>query len=142
MAGWGELEHWEKSDLAQLLYDTHPIVGSLERVWALLSDEDIRRAVLIGACGLYHVCSHNFLHARDGATLVALYKTARFTMRMRHLMRSGNYIASMGELARNVPEKDRRLLEIAGSITGEEDEETFDHYSRLLLEWTSEVIGA
>ena len=142
VAGWGELEHWEKSDLAQLLYDTHPIVGSLEQVWALLSDEDIRRAVLIGACGLYHACSHNFLHARDGATLVALYKTARFTMRMRHLMRSGNYIASMGELARNVPEKDRRLLEIAGSITGEEDEETFDHYSRLLLEWTSEVIGA
>ena len=142
VAGWGELEHWEKSDLAQLLYDTHPIVGSLEQVWALLSDEDIRRAVLIGACGLYHACSHNFLHARDGATLVALYKTARFTMRMRHLMRSGNYIASMGELARNVPEKDRRLLEIAGSITGEEDEETFGHYSRLLLEWTSEVIGA
>ena len=142
VAGWGELEHWEKSDLAQLLYDTHPIVGSFERVWALLSDEDIRRAVLIGACGLYHACSHNFLHAGDGATLVALYKTARFTVRMRHLMRSGNYIASMGELARNVPEEDRRLLEIAGSITGEEDEETFGHYSRLLLEWTSEVIGA
>ena len=142
VAGWGELEHWEKSDLAQLLYDTHPIVGSLERVWALLSDEDIRRAVLIGACGLYHACSHNFLHARDGATLAALYKTARFTVRMRHLMRSGNYIASMGELARNVPEEDRHLLEIAGSITGEEDEETFGHYSRLLLEWTSEVIGA
>lgn len=142
VAGWGELEHWEKSDLAQLLYDTRPIVGSLERVWALLTDEDICRAVLIGACGLYHACSHNFLHARDGITLAALYKTARFIVRMRHLMRSGHYIASMGELARNVPAEDRRLLEVAGSITGEEDEETFAHYSCLLLEWTSAVIGA
>ena len=142
VAGEDELMGWERSDLLQLYLDTRPVTGSLECLHSLFTDADIRRAVRIGACNLYHACSHNFLHARDGATLAALYKTARFTVRMRHLMRSGNYIASMGELARNVPEEDRRLLEIAGSITGEEDEETFGHYSHLLLEWTSEVIGA
>ena len=140
VAGEDELMGWERSDLLQLYLDTRPVIGSLECLHSLFTDADIRRAVRIGACNLYHACSHNFLHARSSDALAGLYKAARFTVRMKHFMQTGSYIASMSELDKAATPADRRILNHArhaGSIT---DGDAFDLMSRDLLEWSSALI--
>ena len=137
VSGERELINWEKSDLLQLVLDTKPIIGSLEQLQYLFSDDDIHRSVLTGACNLYHACSHNFLHAKDINILAGLYKSARFTVRMKNFLETGNYIGSMKHLSELVTGKDRTILDIASS---EIHEKNFDEHSRILLEWTSEII--
>lgn len=137
VSGERELMNWEKSDLLQLVLDTKPIIGSLEHLQNLFNDEDIRRSVLTGACNLYHACSHNFLHAKDSNMLVGLYKAARFTVRMKHFLDTGSYISSMKLLSEHVTDKDRTILNIASSEFQEKD---FTEYSRILIEWASEII--
>lgn len=137
VSGERELMNWEKSDLLQLVLDTKPIIGSLEHLQNLFSDEDIRRSVLTGACNLYHACSHNFLHAKDSNMLVGLYKAARFTVRMKHFLDTGSYISSMKLLSEHVTDKDRTILNITSS---EFQEKKFTEYSRILIEWASEII--
>ena len=139
ISGERELMNWEKSDLLQLVLDTKPIIGSLEHLQNLFSDDDIRRSVLIGACNLYHACSHNFLHAKDSNMLVGLYKAARFTIRMKHFLDTGSYISSMKLLSEHVTDKDRTILNIASSEFLKND---FTEHSRILIEWTSEIITA
>lgn len=137
VSGERELMNWEKSDLLQLVLDTKPIIGSLEHLQNLFNDEDIRRSVLTRACNLYHACSHNFLHAKDSNMLVGLYKAARFTVRMKHFLDTGSYISSMKLLSEHVTDKDRTILNIASS---EFQEKYFTEYSRILIEWASEII--
>lgn len=137
VSGERELMNWEKSDLLQLVLDTKPIIGSLEHLQNLFSDDDIRRSVLTGACNLYHACSHNFLHAKDSNMLVELYKAARFTIRMKHFLDTGSYISSMKLLAEHVTDKDRTILNIASSEFQKND---FTERSRILIEWASEII--
>ena len=137
VSGERELINWEKSDLLQLVLDTKPIIGSLEQLQYLFSDDDIHRSVLTGACNLYHACSHNFLHAKDSNILAGLYKSTRFTDRMKNFLETGNYIGSMKHLYELVTGKDRTILDIASS---EIHEKNFDEHSRILLEWTSEII--
>ena len=132
VSGERELINWEKSDLLQLVLDTKPIIGSLEHLQNLFSDDDIRRSVLTGACNLYHTCSHNFLHAKDINTLVGLYKAARFTVRMKHFLDTGSYISSMKLLSEHVTDKDRTILNIASADFQEND---FTKRSHILIEW-------
>lgn len=140
VAGEGELVHWEKSDLIQLFLDTKPIVGSLKHLHSLFSDEDIRRAVLTGAGNLYHACSHNFLHKQDWELLVELYKTARFTVRMKYLWETGSYVSSLQRLKEKISELDRQILEMADGIVKKTSDTEFDYYSQKLLEWSSRTI--
>ena len=136
VAGRAELEGWERSDLLGLLLDTRPIVGSLEAICPPLCREDARLAVRIGACNLYHACSHNYLHARSYAVLQNLYKSARFTVRMKYYACTGSYLAAMRELEQVAPEPDRQLLQLCRSFPLTEETE-FDRLSRVLLEWAS-----
>lgn len=140
VSGVDELHNWEKSDLLSLVLDTVPIIGSLDNLRKLISEEDIRRAVLTGACNLYHACSHNFLHARSYESLVALYKMARFTVRLKHLHSTGIYVPSMAGLEETVASYDRNILEIAKNIKVCDDTESFEHFSSVLMEWASDVI--
>ncbi len=140
VAGEGELLGWEKSDLLQLVLDTRPIVGTLDGLRPLFSDSDVRRAVLIGACNIYHACLHNFLHERNTAALAGLYKAARFTVRMKHYLDTGEYIASMGRLAGSVSADSRRILDVAATVNNDMSGETFEADSRMLLDWAGKVI--
>lgn len=135
VAGWDELMGWERSDLLQLYLDTRPVFGSFDRIASFTAD-DIRRAVLSGACALYHTVSHNFLHARDKDMLAGLYKSARFTVRMKHYLESGEYISNMSRLSDMLPDgsDDRRILELASCI------DDFDSCSMILLEWAGKII--
>ena len=64
LSGKQELEHWEKSDLFQFYYDTAPVYGSIDKLAGLITKEDIGKAVLTGACNIYHMCVHNILHEK------------------------------------------------------------------------------
>lgn len=121
VAGEEELRGWEKADLLQLYLDTKPLYGSLEEIWTIFTEEDVRRAVLAGACNLYHASSHNFLHARDLDVLKGLYKAARFTVRMKYRMETGEYIASMARLEGLVSSGDMLILETARLLDGMND---------------------
>lgn len=140
VSGKAELLNWEKSDLLSLIVDTIPIVGSLDNLRSFISDEDISRAVLSGACNIYHACSHNFLHARSFDALAGLYKMARFTVRIKYLKTTGTYIPSMAVLEEAVSVPDKTIMLIAGNIKNEDDAESFDRLSRVLIEWASGII--
>lgn len=62
VSGKEELLAWEPSDLFQFYYDTIPIVGTLDLLLERIRLEDIRRAIRIGACNVYHMCAHNLVH--------------------------------------------------------------------------------
>lgn len=57
-----------------------------------LTEEDAKQAVYIGACNLYHGCSHNYLHAMEVDMLTALYKAAFFVLQAKYFCHSGTYI--------------------------------------------------
>ncbi len=91
VAGMPELLAWEKYDLLQLYLDTVPYFGSLDFLKEHFNKEDIKRAVRVGACNVYHAASHNFLHARDMVALKDIYKAARFVARMKYYLDTGIY---------------------------------------------------
>ncbi|MBQ3653581.1 MAG: nucleotidyltransferase domain-containing protein [Synergistaceae bacterium] len=110
VSGRDELMHWEASDLFQFCYDTVPIMGSLDEVFALLDKVAVRRAVLAGACNIYHGCVHNFLHERDAAILKGLCKSAAFVIQAEYFMNTGRYVRSHRELSALVSHEEREIL--------------------------------
>ena len=112
-----ELRAWE-SALAELC---PPITG-----------DDIRRAVQQGACAIYHASSHNILHARNWSILPELYKSARFTIRMKHYLQTGVYVSAFIELTAVADEEERTILEAKGPDT--------ENDAFMLLEWASKTM--
>lgn len=139
VAGREELENWDKADLFQFFFDTKAVYGRLEDIIASPSLEDAKRAAALGACSLYHACSHNFLHTESPELLAALYKSARFVLQAEHFCESGNYAAGYTELLPCLSGSGRDILET--SIKPERiSKNTVEKYSRLLLEWARERI--
>ena len=46
ISGRDELYHWSRSELFQFYHDTRPMMGSLDFIAPLVSETDIRRAIL------------------------------------------------------------------------------------------------
>lgn len=132
VCGWPELVRWEKSDLLSLLLDTKPICGDLSGLLETIGEEDFRRAVLSGACGVYHACVHNLLHERDLNLLKALYKSAFFTIRTRYFARTGTYLAARRDLLEAVEAAEREILLCQA--------EELEADSRRLLDWSKSLI--
>ena len=63
--------------------------GSLEKLFALVDTDSVKRAVKTGACNIYHACVHNFLHERDIKILAGLYKSAAFVIQAEYFLRRG-----------------------------------------------------
>ena len=135
VSGKHELLSWEPSELFGFYYDTKPWYGKLEELKTCFGIEDARRAVRIGACGIYHACAHNCLHENSGEMLHGLYKSAFFTLRADYFCRTGEFIrrksellplldgeahailaAGMGDAAGGFAEQSQRLLAWAGSL--------------------------
>ena len=142
VAGLPELAGWERSDLLGLLLDTRPLLGSLEALCPPQGREEAWAALRIGACNLYHACSHNYLHGRSAAVLAGLYKSARFAVRIKWYARTGDYIPAMRDLEAAVPEPDRGILRLCRALPPTAEPE-FDRLCRALLEWSSaQLTGA
>ena len=127
-----ELRAWESADRAQLILDTKPVYRDLAELCPRITSDDIRGAVLQGACTIYHASSHNILHARNWSILPELYKSSRFTIRMKHYLQTGVYVSAFRELAAVVDEEERTILEAQNPST---EDDAF-----MLLEWASKTM--
>ena len=127
-----ELRSWESADRAQLILDTKPVYRDFAELCPRITSDDIRRAVLQGACAIYHATSHNILHAKDWSILPELYKSSRFTIRMKHYLLTGVYVSAFRELTAVVDEEERTILEAQDPST---EDDAF-----MLLEWTSKTM--
>ena len=127
-----ELRAWESADRAQLILDTKPVYRDLAELCPRITRDDIRRAVQQGACAIYHASSHNILHARDWSVLPELYKSTRFTIRMKHYLQTGVYVSAFRELTAVVDEEEKTILEAQDPST---EDDAF-----MLLEWASKAM--
>ena len=129
-----ELRAWESADRAQLILDTKPVYRDLAELCPQITSDDIRRAVQQGACAIYHASSHNILHARDWSILPELYKSSRFTIRMKHYLQTGVYVSAFRELTAVVDEEEKAILEVQNPDT--------ENDAFILLKWASKTIKA
>ena len=129
-----ELRAWESADRAQLILDTKPVYRDLAELCPQITSDDIRRAVLQGACTIYHASSHNILHARNWSILPELYKSSRFTIRMKHYLQTGVYVSAFRELTAVVDEEEKAILEVQNPDT--------ENDAFILLKWASKTIKA
>ena len=139
ISGKAELSSWETSELFQFYYDTTPIKGDLDELLDLIDIDAVKRAVLIGACSIYHTCVHNMLHSRDAETLRGLYKAAAFVVQAKHFCRTRRYVRSRTALINEVEFDDERILKCEKALKcgGGAD---FDIMSEYLFTWSQGVI--
>ncbi|NBI78905.1 nucleotidyltransferase domain-containing protein [Anaerotruncus colihominis] len=137
LSGRDELARWDRAELFQFYHDTTVLYGSLDFLRPLITREDIQRAVLTGACTIYHACVHNVLHEKDPEILRSLLKAAVFTLQAKHFYETDTYIKRHADLAGVLEGDERALLTYArGAATG------FDTASESLLTWSSGVVKA
>lgn len=136
VSGRRELLAWEPSELFGFYYDTITWYGNLEELKTRFDMADARRAVRIGACGIYHACAHNRLHEKDPAMLRELYKSAFFTLRADYFCRTGEFIRPRSEL---LPLLDGEARAILAAGMGDADG-SFAEQSQRLLAWAGSLI--
>lgn len=143
ISGIRELKHWESSDLFQFYYDTTPVFGSIDFLKELIGTEDIRRAIRIGACNIYHMCGHNMVHERDGALIKELYKSAAFTVQAVSYLQTETYRKRKTELLPVLQQPEREILETAIALKQQTDldQAEFDRFSGQLFRWASDLIA-
>lgn len=134
ISGEMELKNWDRADLFQFYHDTHMLYGSLDWVKTLITDAEIRRAVHLGACNLYHGCVHNAIHEKRGEILDALYKSAAFTLRAKHYCETGEYVGCRSDLAACLSGDDAEILHLGTS------DADFDTRSASLMAWAAKLI--
>ena len=139
LSGKEELRHWEPSELFQFCRDTKPIIGSLDEVLAIVKPGDIDRAILTGACGIYHACVHNMLYEKDEGILCSLYKTAAFTIRAAIYRHTGKYCGRLDELLQHADACDREIVQAYLSMKAGTPVD-FSFSSKRLFAWAKEMI--
>ena len=132
-SGKEELLAWDRGELFQFYHDTRVYSGSLEFLCPLLDQSAVERAVHTAACGIYHACVHNLLHAQSGETLRGIQKAAFFALQAKCWLEQGVYCHDRQTLAGRLEGADREILE---ELPGE----TLEARSRLLLEWSGGLI--
>ena len=142
LAGREEVENWERSDLFQFYHDTVPLFGDLEKLIPPISEEDIKRAIRIGACNLYHMCGHNVVHDKQDSLLKDMYKAAAFVNRALYYDKTGQYIKKEAEFL-NCLTGEELEIEIIGqqlknSVSAEKAK--FREWSALLFQWSGNLI--
>ena len=142
VSGKEELLAWEPSDLFQFYYDTVPLVGSLDILLERMNREDVRRAIRIGACNVYHMCAHNLVHEKSTEILKGLYKSAAFTLQAIAFFQTERYEKEKIALRSRLQPEDRRILETGMALKAKEpvSNEDLASLSALLLNWASRQI--
>lgn len=139
LSGEKELLHWEPSELFQLYFDTTPLVGTLDEIKGLFSDNDIARAIKIGACNIYHATVHNMLYEKSEDILKGLLKGASFVIQAAYYQRTGTYINKQKELALVTEKQERALIERYLLVRTGADI-PFKETSELLFNWAKEIL--
>lgn len=140
LSGKDELANWEKSDLFQFYYDTKAIYGKLDFILPLIKKENVKQAVLIGGCNIYHACCHNIIHEKSLDILKALFKQAVFVLQAKYFYDAENYVSKKKELIDKLEAEDKHILELYFTIKSADKTEEFDNYSNELFVWSSRLI--
>ena len=140
LAGKKELLNWEPSDLFQFYYDTKPIKGSLDELLTLIKEDDIERAIKIGACNIFHACVHNMLYEKNDEILKGLYKSASFVIQAICFTQTGKYVRHQKELRELVSQEEQDIIDTflalkSGAII------KFDEMSESLFNWVKNQIS-
>jgi Nucleotidyltransferase domain. len=142
ISGKREIMGWEKADLFQFYYDTKPIYGNIDYLLPLIGEQDIKCAIKIGACNLYHAGCHNFIYEDSREILAALYKSAFFVLQAKYFYEKKQYVSSKSELVSKLKGIDKEILEIC--IERERirkiDDEALSLYSDKIITWSSGLI--
>ena len=139
-SGREEILHWDAADLFQFYHDTKPIVGSLDALLPLLTDEAVDRAIKIGAGNIYHGCVHNMLHEKSDDMVRGLYKSASFVAQALAYRNSGTYFMKMADVARALPPEDRQIVQTFFYLKGGGAVD-FAPQSEQLLSWAQKLIN-
>lgn len=140
LSGKDELANWEKSDLFQFYYDTKAIYGKLDFILPLIKKENVKQAVLIGGCNIYHACCHNIIHEKSLDILKALFKQAVFVLQAKYFYDTENYVSKKKDLIDKLEAEDKHILELYFTIKSADKTEEFDNYSNELFVWSSRLI--
>lgn len=142
ISGRQELINWERSDLFQFCHDTMPIFGNIDFLLPLIGKEDVRRAIRIGACNIYHMCGHNMVHEKSAEILKALYKSAAFTIQAVYYDQTGTYIKRKAELIPVLQPQERDILQTRIMLKERPNvtQAEFENLSELLFNWAAGLI--
>ena len=142
-SGKEELMAWDRGELFQFYYDTRPYWGNLEFLRPLLNRRAVARALHTGACGIYHGCIHNLLHAQSMEVLRELYKPVLFLLQAKCWLDEEIYCSDSHTLLAHLKGMDRAVLErradirSGGAITGE----MLFPLSSHLLDWAVQILA-
>ena len=139
-AGPAELAAY-RTLLFQFYHDTTAYYGSLETLVPPLGRKDAQRAAWVGACGLYHACSHNYLHGRDPQMLGELLKGVGFVSRADWFVQTGEYLPTGQSLRAALPAAQMALLDARGELAEKTGwDSRCDALSLQLLDWAGGLI--
>lgn len=139
VSGKDEIYNWYKPDLFQLYFDTTPILGDLKNIMPAINKDDARCAALMGACNIYHLCSHNFLHTVSHEKLKKLYKSGFFVLQAKHYFETGIYIHTKKDMLASLTGKDKEIIKILNESSF--SKEDFEKQTAILLEWVKSLIS-
>lgn len=139
VSGKEELFHWDPSDLFQFYFDTTPVVGTLEELAEKITAADVKRAIQVGVCNIYHACIHNMLHEKDIEILKALYKSANFTIQAIGYLQTGIYDKKRENLLSHLKPEEQKILLLSQKMRREPDKlaKEFHGLSKQLMTWAS-----
>ena len=140
VSGAAELAAWDRADLFQFRHDTTDWYGRLADLLPPEREEDVRRALHTGACGLYHLCCHNFLHVRSRAAVAEAYKSAGFLLQAKVYLEQGVYCRRRAELEQHLTGADLDILRTVQALKAGECQEDLTTLTDRLLAWSREEI--
>ena len=142
VSGVEVIKNWERSELFQFYHDTKPILNDLDFLLPLIDEEQIRRAVKIAACGIYHGCCHNVVFDKSPEILSSLYKSAFFILQALCFLKTGQYISSKAELVEKFDGTDLQVMQSCMNrvkmVKMGMDELASEHET--LMQWSSNLI--
>lgn len=107
-----------------------------------INKKNVKQAVLIGSCNIYHTCCHNIIHEKNLEILKALYKQSVFVLQAKHFFDTSCYIVKKKDLLDKLGIEDKHILELYMNIKtmNKLDKQKFNQSSNELFTWSSKLI--
>ena len=140
VSGAAELAAWDPADLFQFRHDTADWYGHLSDLLPPEQEGDARRALHTGACGLYHLCCHNFLHGRSLDALAEAYKAAVFLLQAKVYVEQGIYCRRRADLAQRLTGPDLEILQTAQALKAGACREDLTALTDRLFAWSGGIL--
>lgn len=136
-----DLINWFRPDLFQLLHDTQPLYGSIDRVLELISERDAAGAVRMGASNLYHAACHSYVFEDGRSRLPSLLKQAFFTLQAVVYLKDGVYLSDKAEMSARLRGLDAQVLKaVAAKDAADKGGDDVTQYYDMLIRWCQELL--